>query len=348
MTGDVISVAKTNIMSCETLVQLFESGVGNDFFGPESPHPYVVLEAENDDISGEFAQWLAERPCVVCVISNQLEKLPDHLSYVADVVVDTTTDADYIAQMVINYPVASMVLTQHLRLIEKIDFEAALTAESFAYALLQGGREFKNWLANKETLAESNLSQSPLLVTREAKHLSLILNAHESHNEIDIHLRDALCEAFELALIDETIETLSLSAIGKSFSIGGALSEFGQVADPATAHWIRNVRLPGRLLARLVWRDIPVHVRTYLNGPAIGAGLELAAFAHEVTAHPKAWTQLPEIRMGLIPGAGGTVSVSRRIGRHKTAYMVLTGKRINAETAHKWGLIDNIETRMVT
>ena len=98
----------------------------------------------------------------------------------------------------------------------------------------------------------------------------------------------------------------------------------------------------------MVWRDNPVNVRTYLNGPAIGAGLELAAFAHEVTAHPKAWTQLPEIRMGLIPGAGGTVSVSRRIGRHKTAYMVLSGKRINAETAYKWGLIDNIETRMVT
>ncbi len=348
MTGDVISFAKTNIMSCKTLVQMFESGVGNDLFGPESPHPYVVLEAENDDISGEFAQWLVERPCVVCVISNQLEKLPDRLFYVADVVVDTTTDADYIAQIVTSYPVASLVLTQHLRLIEKIDFEAALTAESFAYAVLQGGREFYNWLANKETQAEPNLSQSPLLVTREAKHLNLILNAPESHNEIDIYLRDALCEAFELALIDETIETLFLSSIGKSFSIGGALSEFGQVADPATAHWIRSVRLPGRLLARLVWRDNPVHVRTYLNGPAIGAGLELAAFAHEVTAHPKAWTQLPEIRMGLIPGAGGTVSVSRRIGRHKTAYMVLTGKRIKAETAYKWGLIDNIEKGIVT
>ena len=65
------------------------------------------------------------------------------------------------------------------------------------------------------------MSLSPLLVTREAQHLNLSLNAPERHNEIDIHLRDALCEAFELALIDETIETLSLSAIGKSFSIGG-------------------------------------------------------------------------------------------------------------------------------
>ena len=221
MTGAVISVAKTNITSCETLVQLFESGVGNDFFGPESPHPYVVLEAENDDISGEFAQWLAERPCVVCVISNHLEKLPDRLSYVADVVVDTTTDADYIAQIVTTYPVASLVLTQHLRLIEKLDFEAALTAESFAYALLQGGREFKNWLANRETPAESNVSLSPLLVTREAQHLNLSLNAPERHNEIDIHLRDALCEAFELALIDETIETLSYLLLAKASLLGG-------------------------------------------------------------------------------------------------------------------------------
>ena len=63
MTGAVISVAKTNIMSCETLKQLFETGVGNDFFDSESPHPYVVLEADNDDISGEFSQWLAELPC---------------------------------------------------------------------------------------------------------------------------------------------------------------------------------------------------------------------------------------------------------------------------------------------
>ena len=185
-------------------------------------------------------------------------------------------------------------------------------------------------------------------MTRDAQHLIVNLNAPDSHNEIDITLRDALCEAFELAMIDDAIEKLSISASGKSFSIGGALSEFGQVANPATAHWIRSIRLPGRLLARLVWRDKPVHVKAHLNGPAIGAGLELAAFAHEVTAHSKAWIQLPEITMGLIPGAGGTVSVSRRIGRHKTAYMTLTGKRIRAETACAWGLIDKIETHEET
>ncbi len=346
--GAVISVSKTNMMNYKDLEALFEAGLGSDFFGPQSSYPYLILEADDNYISAELAHWLAELPCVVCVIFNKLQKVPDHLSYAADVVVDTPSDADFIAQNVTKFPIASLVLTQHLRLIENLDFEAALTAESFAYALLQGGVEFKNWLANRETPPETKAAQDPLLITRDAHHLILSLNAPDSYNEIDITLRDALCEAFELAMIDDAIEKLSISASGKSFSIGGALSEFGQVANPATAHWIRSIRLPGRLLARLVWRDKPVHVKAHLNGPAIGAGLELAAFAHEVTAHSKAWIQLPEITMGLIPGAGGTVSVSRRIGRHKTAYMTLTGKRIRAETACAWGLIDKIETHEET
>jgi enoyl-CoA hydratase/carnithine racemase len=50
--------------------------------------------------------------------------------------------------------------------------------------------------------------------------------------------------------------------------------------------------------------------------------------------------QLPELRFGLIPGAGGCVSIPRRIGRHRTAYLVLSGHRIGAAKALDWGLID--------
>ena len=194
--GAVISVSKTNIMNFEDIEQLFDAGVASDFFGPLSSYPYLILEADDNDISAELAHWLAELPCVVCVIFNKLQKLPDHLSYAADVVVDTPSDADYIAQNVTEFPIASLVLAQHLRLIENLDFEAALTAESFAYALLQGGVEFKNWLANRETPPETKAAQDPLLITRDAHHLILSLNAPDIYNEIDITLRDALCEAF--------------------------------------------------------------------------------------------------------------------------------------------------------
>ena len=74
----------------------------------------------------------------------------------------------------------------------------------------------------------------------------------------------------------------------------------------------------------------------------MGSALEMAAIAGRITASPSAWFQLPELAMGVLPGAGGCVSVSRRIGRQRTALMILSGKRIGAQTALKWGLIDAI------
>jgi enoyl-CoA hydratase/carnithine racemase len=74
----------------------------------------------------------------------------------------------------------------------------------------------------------------------------------------------------------------------------------------------------------------------------LGSGIELPAFAHHVSAAPKSFFQLPELNFGLIPGAGGCASISRRIGRQHTAWMVLSGKKINARQALAWGLIDEI------
>ena len=76
----------------------------------------------------------------------------------------------------------------------------------------------------------------------------------------------------------------------------GALYQNPDVADPAMR--TGSCPSPGRLLARLVWRDNPLHVLTYRMGQQ-WRRVGTAAFAHEVTAHPKAWTQLPEIRWGL-------------------------------------------------
>ena len=72
----------------------------------------------------------------------------------------------------------------------------------------------------------------------------------------------------------------------------------------------------------------------------IGAGIELPAFLERIVATGDAFFQLPEVAMGLIPGAGGTFSICRRIGRQRTAWMALTNDRIDAETARSWGLVD--------
>ena len=76
----------------------------------------------------------------------------------------------------------------------------------------------------------------------------------------------------------------------------------------------------------------------------MGAGIELPAFAQRVVARPGAFVQLPEVAMGLVPGAGGSVSVLRRVGRQRTAWLALTGKRLDVETAARWGLVDDVET----
>jgi enoyl-CoA hydratase/carnithine racemase len=83
-------------------------------------------------------------------------------------------------------------------------------------------------------------------------------------------------------------------------------------------------------------------LRARLHGACVGAGIEIPAAAARVTATPDAVFRLPEVSMGLIPGAGGTASIPRRIGRHRAAYMAISGADIDAGTALAWGLVDQV------
>ena len=74
-----------------------------------------------------------------------------------------------------------------------------------------------------------------------------------------------------------------------------------------------------------------MHAR--LHGACIGAGIEMTAFAKRVVARDDAFFALPEVGFGLVPGAGGTVSIPRRIGTHRTALLGLSGQRIDAALA---------------
>jgi enoyl-CoA hydratase/carnithine racemase len=85
----------------------------------------------------------------------------------------------------------------------------------------------------------------------------------------------------------------------------------------------------------------------YLHGSCLGAGIELPAFARTIYAAPDVRIGLPEIGLGLIPGAGGTASLPQRIGRWRTAFLALTGATIGAEQALRWGLIDAVQDEAV-
>jgi enoyl-CoA hydratase/carnithine racemase len=83
-------------------------------------------------------------------------------------------------------------------------------------------------------------------------------------------------------------------------------------------------------------------VTVELHGACVGAGVEIPALAGRVFATPDTRVRLPEVAMGLIPGAGGTASLPRRIGRHRTAWLGLVGAWLDATTALAWGLVDEI------
>ena len=95
--------------------------------------------------------------------------------------------------------------------------------------------------------------------------------------------------------------------------------------------------LPAHAIARCAGK-----LEAHVQGACVGAGLEMAGFSRRLTASPRAWFHLPELAMGLLPGAGGCVSLTRRIGRQRTALLLLSGRRIGAATALEWGLVDAI------
>jgi enoyl-CoA hydratase/carnithine racemase len=177
--------------------------------------------------------------------------------------------------------------------------------------------------------------------TRNGSTIEIVLSRPEVHNAYDTGMRDGLVAALLDAAGDPSRPHIVLRGDGPSFCSGGDLDEFGTRPDPATAHLVRLARSPADLLGQLAARTT-----AYLHGACRGSGIELPAFAGRVVAAPDTTIGLPEIGMGLIPGAGGTVSLPHRIGRHRTAELALTMKTIDAATAREWGLVDEVsETR---
>ncbi len=254
-----------------------------------------------------------------------------------DAVVECPVSFDALARQVARAPHAAAVAAQLLRGLEGLPTDRALQFESFCYGLLQGSEEHARWLAARAASPRPHAPAGKVVVDRRGDELTLTLDRPAARNAIDHLMRDQLVEAFGVAAADPEVRSVKLRARGAAFSVGGDLDEFGTTRDPASAHLIRSRTLPALAIgARAGILDV------HVQGACVGAGLEIAAFAARLTASPHAWFQLPELSLGLIPGAGGCVSVPRRIGRQRTLLMILSGRRINAQTALRWGLIDAI------
>jgi enoyl-CoA hydratase/carnithine racemase len=219
---------------------------------------------------------------------------------------------------------------------------AGVITESLAYSTLQAGPEFARWLAERGPAQLPDIPD-PVQAERHGDTLYIRFNRPQRHNAFSTDARAALLEVLEVARLDPSVSEVVLSGNGPSFCSGGDLAEFGTFENPVSAHLARTRHSPALVLDELSAR-LRRRCRAKVHGQVLGSGLEMAAYCGWVKAHPAAVLGLPELSLGLIPGAGGTVSITRRIGRWRTAYLVLSGKRIDAETALRWGLVDEIAT----
>ncbi|UYP18588.1 enoyl-CoA hydratase/isomerase family protein [Rhodococcus sp. Z13] len=241
------------------------------------------------------------------------------------------------ATAVAQRPQSALVARQVVRASETLAVPEAIDVESLGYSTLQGGPEFAAWLDERGPRPLPPPCENPVLIERDGDVLHITLNRPERRNAYGTLLRDALVEALRLAVLDESVERVVLDGAGPSFCAGGDLDEFGRTPNTTLAHLIRTRGGAGRLVARLADR---IEVR--VHGHCIGAGIEIPAFAGRVVAAPDTLFRLPEVSMGLIPGAGGTVSIPRRIGRWRALHLFVTAAPLDVARALEWGLVDEI------
>jgi hypothetical protein len=298
----------------------------------------VVLGRGLPDPSGVAAERRSSLPFVVVgVASGEGGEVAGAWLDLCDVVVaDGDPALARVEDNLAVHPITGTTLALLLRNQAELSVGDGLVAESAAYSVLQSGPEFAAWRAANPP--RDHRDAGPRVQTqRHGGTLAITLTRPQRLNALDAQMRDELVEALTLAAADPGITRVELRGEGRAFCAGGDLDEFGSRADPATAHLIRLERSAGRSLARL---DKPAVC--FVHGATFGSGIELAAFCGRVVAAPDTQIALPEIGLGLVPGAGGTVSLPRRIGRLRTAWLAFSGSTVDAATALEWGLVDEL------
>jgi len=289
--------------------------------------PVVAVDVgEPSEASALLGTELARLPVVTIAVGAG-----EHSGW--DLVAESPDD---LIDAVIATPAAAVVAAQILRSGDRRSIAEGLLVESLAYASLQGGPEFASWLAGRGRRVRRDLDEPRIEMIDHDDAVEIVLCRPRLHNLMDAAMRDQLTTALIAAGTDPR-RSILIRATGPSFCGGGDPAEFGTVSDIASAHLIRSSANAAPALAKVADRTT-----VEIAGPAVGAGIELAAFAGHIRATPAATFRLPELQMGLIPGAGGTVSIPARVGRRRTLAWLLSGAEIDGSTAADWGLVDEL------
>lgn len=176
----------------------------------------------------------------------------------------------------------------------------------------------------------------PLIVERRGPAAVLTLNRPEARNAISVALGEALVTALTDAEQDPEVRAIVLTGAGDvSFCAGADLKERATMGDEQVKRFLGTL---GEALQRIERMDKPVIAA--INGFALGGGLELALTCDIRIAAESATMGLTEVRLGIIPGGGGTQRLPRVVGIARAKELIFTGRRVAADEAERIGLVN--------
>jgi len=167
--------------------------------------------------------------------------------------------------------------------------------------------------------------------------IAVITIDHPPVNALGIGLLDALSEAFEQAVKVPEIRAVVITGAGNFFSAGGEIREVEQLVNGGSGGEMEFTR---QLFLRIEDSSLPVVAA--LNGDCFGGGLELAMACHYRVAAPTIQLGLPEVKLGIIPGAGGALRLPRLAGVAKAVEICAQGNPISAQEALQCGIVDHL------
>jgi 2-oxoglutaroyl-CoA hydrolase len=162
---------------------------------------------------------------------------------------------------------------------------------------------------------------------------TITLDVPDKLNRVSMRARDQLASVFDELGADDGIRTIVLTGAGRAFTAGGDVAGFLEAEPETLSRLAWNVAAPERC---------PKPVIAKLRGYAFGVGLELALACDFRIAADDVELALPEVKLGMIPGSGGTQRLARLIGLGRAKDVIMRGRRIGAAEAQTLGLVTEV------
>ena len=164
------------------------------------------------------------------------------------------------------------------------------------------------------------------------------LNRPDARNALSAELMDELAARLEEFDADESVRCILIAGSDEAFAAGADIKAMAErsfqevIVNPTSAYWSRVAATRTPMVAAV-------------SGFALGGGCELALICDLIVASETAEFGQPEITLGIIPGAGGTQRLARVVGKQRAMEMILTGRRVDAEEAHRMGFVNQVAGR---